>query len=706
MNKNYIPVILGLIVAAGATFLLWLGNQPKITYYPDQKIKTVSPRSFFRENGEAQLFAPNGKVLKKYTMLNGVKYGSSVIITDTGEIRMNYVDGKISGPVSFDIDENLFDNLNIEISDNIMTVKNKNSLDNDFTVDSRVVCDEEQFISALKDVVNNQNLRTFSQFAGCLNIENAKFGDDEFSCRLQGSFQYPEFRKNTTLECETDFDIPYADEMPEFFDFLKDAHHNKLLLDYDVSRNVLAYKQKYDNDKFSMTVNFIGIKEIIPEITKFAFSEQKNSDVVKLTTAIIKNLTISDSQMYMYGQKSGETSGDFNLVNGFSQPWISRSYINGTPVLQTKIQNNTLVFTVNYPVSGKLFTAIGFKFKDNLNSQYRKLIKKSLNELMRSNFDFETMATRFQPGDFNDLLNTFDSLSASLQNKKGEKVIAGVLKLKKRIDLNDLDIEPEEMFEAKVYTYKNNKVAKVIKSTADGKINVNGRDFDTYDFAEYISHDDIVERVKSCGEEFFAEFKKIMKDIENNKKVSFGFGDPLFGGVLAVGGIAGYSKAMSKYKTNKAIDQLTIIIVNTRSFFAAQKDYSNMSKEIIDNSHLIPDEMKSGNDYINVFGGKVTLTTADRFAIDDNKAFLLTYPQVSQDACINIATSDWGSGSSSGLIALGVNTSVAEKADQCSINGLAGNGAIVCGGQGVMSISTAVSACKPGNTNTLYFKFF
>jgi len=44
-------------------------------------------------------------------------------------------------------------------------------------------------------------------------------------------------------------------------------------------------------------------------------------------------------------------------------------------------------------------------------------------------------------------------------------------------------------------------------------------------------------------------------------------------GVLSVGGIAGYSKAMTKYRINKTIEQVVQISQNIRTFFAPQKDF-------------------------------------------------------------------------------------------------------------------------------------
>ena len=39
-------------------------------------------------------------------------------------------------------------------------------------------------------------------------------------------------------------------------------------------------------------------------------------------------------------------------------------------------------------------------------------------------------------------------------------------------------------------------------------------------------------------------------------------------GVLSVGGIAGYSKAMNKFKTNKVADNVAMIVTNIRTLYA------------------------------------------------------------------------------------------------------------------------------------------
>ena len=44
-------------------------------------------------------------------------------------------------------------------------------------------------------------------------------------------------------------------------------------------------------------------------------------------------------------------------------------------------------------------------------------------------------------------------------------------------------------------------------------------------------------------------------------------------GVLSIGGISGYSKAMAKYRVNKTLDQISKLVMNIRSLFSASYTY-------------------------------------------------------------------------------------------------------------------------------------
>ena len=148
-------------------------------------------------------------------------------------------------------------------------------------------------------------------------------------------------------------------------------------------------------------------------------------------------------------------------------------------------------------------------------------------------------------------------------------------------------------------------------------------------------------------------------------------------GVLSVGGIAGYSKAMTKYRINKTIEQTTLIAGNIRAFWGPQKNYigvycngdncnasgcnghSGVDAQgyptyayngcpIVKKAKIFPDEMITVTDgkimsITNPFGYGVTLGTQDKAKDGDNQAFRIEYYDLPQEACIELATYDWTS---------------------------------------------------------------
>ena len=184
-------------------------------------------------------------------------------------------------------------------------------------------------------------------------------------------------------------------------------------------------------------------------------------------------------------------------------------------------------------------------------------------------------------------------------------------------------------------------------------------------------------------------------------------------GVLSVGGIAGYSKAMMKFKINKTIDQVSQIVANTRTLYARQKDYRSISNKVMYKANLAPKEMfeDGSGSYgaVNSFGGDVEIGLSTKLSGSDMKAFAITYYGLPEEACIELATQDWGSDTSSGLIAIGVNsydhTQVYLGCDGYFADGYA----YACsGGSRVstpMPVDLAVDSCNGGN-NKIYFKFY
>ncbi|MBQ8671880.1 MAG: hypothetical protein IJ525_05090 [Alphaproteobacteria bacterium] len=133
-------------------------------------------------------------------------------------------------------------------------------------------------------------------------------------------------------------------------------------------------------------------------------------------------------------------------------------------------------------------------------------------------------------------------------------------------------------------------------------------------------------------------------------------------GVLSVGGIAGYSKAMMKYKINKTIEQITLIAGNIRAFFAPQRSYENLSLNpecldrndnmfngyvLIKKAKLVPEEMiidEEGFDgQIGSLQGEFSdfsLERENKSAENDYKAFSIGL-NVPEEACIELLSQDW-----------------------------------------------------------------
>ncbi|MCQ2734969.1 MAG: hypothetical protein MJ212_03340 [Alphaproteobacteria bacterium] len=194
-------------------------------------------------------------------------------------------------------------------------------------------------------------------------------------------------------------------------------------------------------------------------------------------------------------------------------------------------------------------------------------------------------------------------------------------------------------------------------------------------------------------------------------------------GVLSVGGIAGYTKAMNKYRINKVIDQVTMIVTNIRTLYAMQRNYDGLNEENAIAMGVIPDELGTTADDLetgNPYGGSVLIRASAQNAndADGNKAFEVAFNGLSKEACVALATGDWGSGHSAGLIAIGAyeeaNTEAIDDATLTSSGApCTGSDNVACAGNAdepvPMSVVKAASACDcPAGTNScsVVWKYF
>ena len=123
-------------------------------------------------------------------------------------------------------------------------------------------------------------------------------------------------------------------------------------------------------------------------------------------------------------------------------------------------------------------------------------------------------------------------------------------------------------------------------------------------------------------------------------------------GVLSIGGISGYSKAMSKYRVNKTLDQISMLVMNIRSLFASSVDYADLSVSTAIQMGIVPGDMRIGSDtskITNAYQGSVFVGNP---STKETRQFYVEYTGLTQEACVSLATADWGSQAGSGLVSI------------------------------------------------------
>lgn len=127
-------------------------------------------------------------------------------------------------------------------------------------------------------------------------------------------------------------------------------------------------------------------------------------------------------------------------------------------------------------------------------------------------------------------------------------------------------------------------------------------------------------------------------------------------GVLSVGGISGYSKAMAKYKLTKAQDQLSMLLINIRTAFASSSSYEDLSNKTAVALNIVPSDMLPGGlgatdgKIVNAFSGSVTISEMTSNA----QHFIIKFDGLGIETCTSLASSDWGT---EGLVSMTVNDS-------------------------------------------------
>ena len=118
-------------------------------------------------------------------------------------------------------------------------------------------------------------------------------------------------------------------------------------------------------------------------------------------------------------------------------------------------------------------------------------------------------------------------------------------------------------------------------------------------------------------------------------------------GVLIVGGIQGYSKAMETYKINKLKQAITEIVTNTRTLYAQQNPqnkYQGLNYSTAKNAGILTVDLHNSDIYPSLSGNYY----------NSYKTFLIELSWISEKECVALATADWGTTSSTGFYSLAI----------------------------------------------------
>lgn len=177
-------------------------------------------------------------------------------------------------------------------------------------------------------------------------------------------------------------------------------------------------------------------------------------------------------------------------------------------------------------------------------------------------------------------------------------------------------------------------------------------------------------------------------------------------GVLSVGGISGYSKAMAKFKLTKAQDQITMLLMNIRTAYATSPSYNGLTSVTAAEYNIAPGEMVAGDGNSRTlngaFGGEVKLGTVGTAST----YFYLGMESLGKEACRSLLSSDWGA---DGLVQINAGptaTVTAPAATTCtsSVPSAAGAGTW-CTADLPVSLGEAALACS-GEVNHITWLYY
>lgn len=128
-------------------------------------------------------------------------------------------------------------------------------------------------------------------------------------------------------------------------------------------------------------------------------------------------------------------------------------------------------------------------------------------------------------------------------------------------------------------------------------------------------------------------------------------------GLLSMGGIKGYTVAMTRYKVSKTYEQVNIIASRISAVGDQVPSYEGLNNKAAIKLKAMPGETTTDNSSTlrNLFGGKIIIESANLLGSNTGKdqAYVIKYTGLSDEGCLQLAAQNWGGGKNNSLVGIG-----------------------------------------------------
>ncbi len=658
MKKTVVFTLMSLLFIAFCFILfLYLGQSTKKQYYQDGTLKSVSQRSFFKKNGEYNLYNKDGGLSQQYIFKDGVKNGpAKIYINAEKNIDMNYNNGiaTIDFTSNFSGIKKLFDEFTITLYTDNSFKMNLKKIKFKSDINGKLLCKTEVFMEKVQKFFQNKTFENLKDFLSCLNIQSLNIGDNEFTCSYKGEYIYPKFQSDADFTCNGSFFDKESFKFLENVDF--DASFDKK------TQSLIIKTINIQNPQTYSSVSFKGLEEFLETLTEISVLHDKKLFKAKLITNLLKNLIISDSEAVVDGNKTFSTIGNFNIIKGFSNPYNIYFYTNNENTSLISITNsgaNSIKLYVKNPINKKNIITSEINIGRTIIDQYVSSLENFTHEFLKnSDIDIKMIESVFATWTnhlwkTSDIINKFD---LSLFNKNEDKIIDFEVNIKKNIDFATFVENIYKFIDIKIRVNKNDK-HPIQKYSIRGNP-LDGFIYKTDEVEKIIYLEEVINILKKSDleqniKEIYMDLDYLYSPIESDiLSGNYLYFDPILFTIYQE-----IKKFFNKNIITKNIDQITNIATNIKNYFTERESFDGLNNEYAKNQNLIPIDMIDANlsEIKNASGGDVFII-ASKLNNNDvlaNKSYVIEFSGLSQEECVFLAINNWENiCKNSGLVAI------------------------------------------------------